>query len=107
MSTGLQFSLRPLLVAILAVAAFFGGIRFERERQRREDLLVEEMALDQQRAEMVKEMQAVQSRLLERNASYQKYLQSRRERQSDAQTLQPKLRVIPDVVWEDIPGRSP
>ena len=30
-----QFSLRAFLVAVLAVAAFFGGIRFERERQRR------------------------------------------------------------------------
>jgi hypothetical protein len=32
-----QFSLRALLVAMLVVAAFFGGIRFERERRRRED----------------------------------------------------------------------
>ena len=31
-----QFSLRALLVLMLAVACFFGGIRFERERQRRE-----------------------------------------------------------------------
>ncbi|HVA44904.1 MAG TPA: hypothetical protein VNH11_00835 [Pirellulales bacterium] len=29
-----QFSLRALLVAMLVVAAFFGGIHFERERRR-------------------------------------------------------------------------
>jgi hypothetical protein len=29
-----QFTLRALLVAILIVAAFFGGVRFERERRR-------------------------------------------------------------------------
>ena len=32
-----QFTLRVLLVAMLVVAAFFGGIRFERERRRRAD----------------------------------------------------------------------
>lgn len=32
-----QFTLRALLVLVLAVACFFGGIRFERERRRRED----------------------------------------------------------------------
>jgi hypothetical protein len=32
-----QFTLRALLVAMLVVGAFFGGIWFERERQRRED----------------------------------------------------------------------
>ena len=32
-----QLSLRALLVAILAVVCFFGGIWFERERRRRED----------------------------------------------------------------------
>jgi hypothetical protein len=32
-----QFTLRTLLVLLLAVGCFFGGIRFERERQRRED----------------------------------------------------------------------
>jgi hypothetical protein len=32
-----QFTLRALLVLLLAVACFLGGIRFERERQRRED----------------------------------------------------------------------
>jgi hypothetical protein len=37
MSQRFQFSLRALLVAMLVVAAFFGGIRFERERRRRED----------------------------------------------------------------------
>jgi hypothetical protein len=31
-----QFTLRSLLVAMLVVAAFFAGIRFERERDRRE-----------------------------------------------------------------------
>jgi hypothetical protein len=37
MSRRFQFSLRTLLVLMLAVACFFGGIRFERERQRREE----------------------------------------------------------------------
>ena len=32
-----QFTLRALLVLMLAVACFFGGIRFERERRRRAD----------------------------------------------------------------------
>ncbi|HEV3342759.1 MAG TPA: hypothetical protein VG125_20470 [Pirellulales bacterium] len=32
-----QFTLRALLVLLLAVACFFGGIRFERERRRRAD----------------------------------------------------------------------
>ena len=32
-----QFTLRSLLVAMLVVAAFFGGIHFERERRRRAD----------------------------------------------------------------------
>ena len=32
-----QFTLRAVLVAMLAVACFFGGIRFEQERRRRED----------------------------------------------------------------------
>ena len=32
-----QFTIRALLVAMLAAGCFFGGIRFERERQRRED----------------------------------------------------------------------
>jgi len=32
-----QFTLRALLVLLLAVACFFGGIRFERERRKRED----------------------------------------------------------------------
>ena len=32
-----QFALRSLLLAMLVVAAFCGGIQFERERQRRKD----------------------------------------------------------------------
>jgi hypothetical protein len=32
-----QFTLRALLILMLAVACFFGGIRFERERRRREE----------------------------------------------------------------------
>ena len=35
MSQRYQFSLRTLFVVMLVVAAFFAGIRFERERQRR------------------------------------------------------------------------
>jgi hypothetical protein len=37
MSRWFQFSLKWLFVAMLVVGAFFGGIRFERERRRRED----------------------------------------------------------------------
>ena len=37
MSRRFQFSLKWLFVAMLAVACFFGGIHFERERQRRQD----------------------------------------------------------------------
>jgi hypothetical protein len=32
-----QFTLRALLAVTLAAACFFGGIQFERERQRRKD----------------------------------------------------------------------
>lgn len=32
-----QFTIRALLVTMLVVGAFFGGIHFERERRRRED----------------------------------------------------------------------
>ncbi|HWB11458.1 MAG TPA: hypothetical protein VG826_19665 [Pirellulales bacterium] len=32
-----QFTIRALLVLLLAIACFFGGIRFEREWQRRAD----------------------------------------------------------------------
>ena len=32
-----QYTLKTLLVAMLVVAAFFGGVRFERERRRRAD----------------------------------------------------------------------
>jgi hypothetical protein len=32
-----QFTLRALLILLLAVACFFGGIRFERERRRPDD----------------------------------------------------------------------
>lgn len=32
-----QFTLRAVLVLMLAVACFFGGVRFERERRRRAD----------------------------------------------------------------------
>lgn len=44
-----QFSLKWLLVAMLIVAAFFGGIRFERERVERERL---RLALDAQQKEV-------------------------------------------------------
>jgi hypothetical protein len=37
-----KLTLRALLVLMLAIGCFFGGIRFERERRRRED---EAMAL--------------------------------------------------------------
>lgn len=34
-----EFSIRALLILILGVACFFGGIHFERERKRRENQL--------------------------------------------------------------------
>lgn len=37
MSRRFQFSLKTFFVAMLVVAAFFWGVRFERERRRRED----------------------------------------------------------------------
>jgi hypothetical protein len=39
-----QFTLRALLVGMLAAGCFFGGIRFERERRRREDARTAEQA---------------------------------------------------------------
>lgn len=33
-----QFTLRGLLVAVLVVAAFFGGVRFERQRRKQHDV---------------------------------------------------------------------
>ncbi|HWB14494.1 MAG TPA: hypothetical protein VG826_35040 [Pirellulales bacterium] len=41
-----QFTLRALLVLLLAVACFFGGIRFERERQRRADEAAAELRVE-------------------------------------------------------------
>jgi hypothetical protein len=38
MSRRFQFSLRALIAAMLVVAAFFGGVHFERERVERERL---------------------------------------------------------------------
>jgi hypothetical protein len=32
-----QFTIRALLVLLLAVACFFGGIRYEKDRRRREE----------------------------------------------------------------------
>jgi hypothetical protein len=37
MTRRFQFSVRALLVLVLAAACFFGGVRVERERQRRQD----------------------------------------------------------------------
>lgn len=39
-----QFTLRALLVLMLSVGCFFGGIRFERERRRRADESAARMA---------------------------------------------------------------
>lgn len=39
-----QFTLRALLVLMLVVGCFFGGIRFERERRRRADEAAESAA---------------------------------------------------------------
>ena len=44
MSRRFQFSLRALLVLMLAVACFFAGIRFERERRRREEEAAQQAA---------------------------------------------------------------
>src|SRR5579863_2039514 len=103
-----QFTLRALLVLMLAVACFFGGIRFERERERREGLERERLAFEAERAKLIEEMQATQLRLSESMAGVQESLQAWREMQENAQPSRggrtsSKLRVIPDVVWED-PG---
>lgn len=42
-----QFTLRALLILMLVVAAFFAGVRYDRELLRREDA-----AIAEQRAEM-------------------------------------------------------
>lgn len=47
-----QFTLRALLVLMLAVGCFFGGVRFERERRRRAD----EAALQAEPSETIPEM---------------------------------------------------
>ena len=44
-----QFTLRALLVAMLIVAAFFGGVRYERERRRREDAAIAEQKAGMER----------------------------------------------------------
>jgi hypothetical protein len=51
MSRRFQFSLRALLVVMLAVACFFGGIRFELERRRRADEAIELAAKSALRAQ--------------------------------------------------------
>lgn len=47
MSRRFQFSLRSMCVAILAAAAFFGGVRFERDRHNREVLFARANRVDQ------------------------------------------------------------
>lgn len=37
MNRKFQFSVRAMLILMFGVACFFGGVRFERERRRRED----------------------------------------------------------------------
>jgi hypothetical protein len=78
-----QFTLRALLVLMLVVAAFFGGVRLGRERQKREDQLAAEISYE----EAIKNFREMKARLL----------------QPRPKISSPNLRVIPDVVWED-PG---
>jgi hypothetical protein len=54
MSRRFQFSVRALLAAMLAVACFFGGVRVERERQRREDHAAEFAAKNAERAALAR-----------------------------------------------------
>ena len=68
MSRWFQFSLKWLFVAMLVAAAFFGGIRLERERQRREDLLNERLAFEVERAKMGTAGAELARRLTEANA---------------------------------------
>jgi len=49
-----QFTLRSLLVLTLAVACCFGGIRFERERRRREDEAARAEILSGMRSKVMK-----------------------------------------------------
>ena len=70
MSARFQFSLRALLVLILAVSCFFAGDRFGRDRQRHEDLLAEQIArkkgLEEARAfreRLQQEIQAMEEKL--------------------------------------------
>lgn len=60
-----QITLRAFLVLTLAVACFVGGVRLEREWQRREDLEKERLAFEAERARLLNEAAAVQARLLE------------------------------------------
>ena len=75
-----QFTLRALLVAVLVVAAFFAGIHFERERQRRADLEMERLASEAERARVMREAMAIQARLSQSSARLQKALQEIQER---------------------------
>lgn len=97
-----RFTLRALLIVMLVAAAFLGGSRFERERQRREDEAKERLALEAERASLIRETMALQARLSQSGARLQKVLQKHRERLRVAEPQWP--RVTPDVVWEDVPS---
>ncbi|HET6884125.1 MAG TPA: hypothetical protein VFI31_28480 [Pirellulales bacterium] len=63
-----QFTLRAFLMAMLVVGAFFGGIRFERERRRRADETAASEAFEAQRNKMVAELNDLQFRSSQSNA---------------------------------------
>jgi hypothetical protein len=64
-----QFTIRALLVAMLVVAAFFGGVRFERERRRQADEAAAAQAVFQRSRRLVNELNAQQQRLIKANAN--------------------------------------
>jgi hypothetical protein len=70
-----HFTLRVLLVAMLVVAAFLGGVRFERERRRRADQASQCEAFEADRNAMLNDMRQLQLTLAESNARSLKAMQ--------------------------------
>jgi hypothetical protein len=69
---GPRFTLRTLLVLLLPVLCFVGGIQFERERQRRENARAEQAAFEADRIGLSKDMLELQIGLSQSNARMDK-----------------------------------
>lgn len=93
-----QFSLRALLVLMFGIACFFGGIRFGRDRQKSEDVLAEQIARKEWRTQQAAKLLQELDEVLDRDLP---------SPQTGADLLELKPRVIPDVVWENIPTAEP